>query len=60
MAAASYFLTFTSYRGGWGRLRHIDRIGGGKAVLETFFERPLELAFARGLPLALALVVALL
>src|SRR5262245_4555328 len=45
---------------GGGRLRHVDRIGGGKAVLETSFERPLELAFAGVLPLALALVVALL
>src|ERR1700730_11173222 len=45
---------------GGGRLRHVNRIGGGKAVLETSFERLLELAFAGVLPLALALVVALL
>src|SRR5262249_45004865 len=38
---------------GGRRLRHVDRIGGGKAVLETLFERSLELAFAGVLPLAL-------
>src|SRR5215467_5700745 len=43
---------------GGRRLRHVDRIGGGEAVLETLFERSLELAFAGVLPLALALVVA--
>src|SRR5215470_3456618 len=59
MAAACYFLIFASYRycAGWV---HVDRIGGGKAVLETLFERSLELAFAGVLPLALALVVACL
>src|SRR5258708_36630057 len=45
---------------GGGRLRHVNWIGGGKAVLETSFERPLEFAFAGVLPPALALVVALL
>src|SRR5215831_13106564 len=45
---------------GGRRLRHVDRIGGGKAVFETLFERSLELAFAGVLPLALALVVACL
>src|SRR5215475_14652145 len=45
---------------GWGRLGDVDRIGGGKAVLETLFERPLEPAFADLLPVALGLVVDLL
>src|SRR5215467_9828692 len=45
---------------GRGRLGDVDRIGGGKAVLETLFERPLEPAFADLLPIALGLVVELL
>src|SRR5262245_7265084 len=43
-----------------GRLGDVDRIGGGKAILETLFERPLEPAFADLLPVALGLVVELL
>src|SRR5262245_48816294 len=43
-----------------GRLGDVDRIGGGKTVLETLFERPLEPAFADLLPIALGLVVELL
>src|SRR5215831_21158134 len=42
---------------GRGRLGDVDRIGGGKAVLETLFERPLEPAFADLLAVALGLVV---
>src|SRR5215468_6311587 len=45
---------------GGGRLGDVDRIGGGKAILETLFERPLEPAFADLLPVALGLVVELL
>src|SRR5262249_28951891 len=42
---------------GGGRLRDIDRIGRGKAVLEALFERSLEPAFADFFPIALGLVV---
>src|SRR6516225_7879844 len=52
------FSPFTVIAAGGGRLRHVDRIGGGETVLETLFERSLELALAGVLPLALALVVA--
>src|SRR5262245_40649216 len=44
---------------GRGRLGDVDRIGGGKAVLETLFKRPLEPAFADLLSVALGLVVEL-
>src|SRR5215831_18759719 len=40
---------------GGGRLRDIDRIGRGKAVLEALFERSLEPAFADFFPSRLAL-----
>src|SRR5262249_32814920 len=41
------------------RLSDVDRIGGGKAVLETLFERVFELALTRLFAFALALVVEL-
>src|SRR5260370_25493308 len=38
-------------------LRHVDRIGGGKAVLETLLQRALELAFTRLLAVALGFLL---
>src|SRR5215813_8654499 len=55
LAGGSLFSRFIA--AGGGRLRDVDRIGGGKAVLEALFERPLEPAFADFFPVALGLVV---
>src|SRR5262245_55847561 len=41
------------------RLRHVDRIGGGKAVLEPLLQRLLEPALALLLPVALGLLAKL-
>ena len=38
-------------------LRHVDRIGDGKAVLETLLQRALELAFTRLLAVALGFLL---
>src|SRR5262245_13732400 len=58
VAAALRRGSLFSLPAGGGRLGDVDRIGGGKAVLETLFERPLEPAFADP-PVALGLVVEL-
>src|SRR5258707_15545219 len=50
-----YFLYLLA--GSRRRLRHVDRIGGRKAVLETLLQPALELAFTRLLAVALGFLL---
>src|SRR5215510_12867073 len=57
MVRSLWPLFLVSGRGRW--LRHVDRVGGGKAVLEPLLQRLLEPALALLLPVALGLLTKL-